>query len=369
MERSTSPLTVFSSRSSSSHDVDNSLPLTQGRFPLFDQHADREAYFLLVGDAYTQLLGIAPEITREHSLSHYDRLSIALTVAQVSQVTPLSTFYAKQLAPLHCPHNTRESNQRLAQITEHARLLAWDPTRSSKQNLRALRAVKLSYPDIVTLSQIIGLVCLQARLIAGTSALSGHPLPSEPTIFPSLELSGLPAELSAAWRPWLPLGADASLSPIAVCGAPSGLAIALMLVSMHNGEAADVSTQLFTDGYNCSDRLRQPLRELAFLVSARLNGCRRGSQHHARRYLLLSKHRLQADAVLADPVSAIAQCSRRERAIIQASITLSQTPYRFTPEHVASLNQSGLTHGEILELIIALATGAWSQRLLVSLGE
>ncbi|TBL36873.1 peroxidase [Hafnia alvei] len=370
MERPNSPLTVFSSRHNAPpSDTDNHRHLAQGRFPLFNERTERDAYFQRVGDVYTQLLGSEPEVSREHSLSRYDRLSIALTVAQVSQVTPLSAFYAKQLAPLHCPHNTRESNQRLAQITEHARLLAWDPTRSTKQTLRALRSVKLSYPDIVTLSQIIGLVVLQSRLIAGTAALSGYLLPSEPRIFPTLELAPLTEATSAAWRPWLPLGADATLAPVAICGAPSGLAIVLMLINMHDGEGVDTSSEIFSDGYNCSDLLRQPLRELAFLVSARLLGCHRSSQHHARRFLLLSKHRQQADAVLADPVAALAQCSRREQAIIQASLTLTQTPCLFSPEHIASLTQSGMSAAEILELIIALATGAWSQRLLVSLGE
>jgi uncharacterized protein YciW len=61
-------------------------------------------------------------VNRLQTFSAYDRLSTALTVAQVYGVQRLCNHYAARLAPLPGP-DSRESNRRLAQITQYARQL------------------------------------------------------------------------------------------------------------------------------------------------------------------------------------------------------------------------------------------------------
>lgn len=329
----------------------------------------RQPFFHLIERCYRQLFSPDPVLDREHTLSRYDRLSAALTVAQVTQLQPLCSFYAAQLAPLDYPHNNREGNNRLTQMTQHARLLAWDPARTGAQNIQALRQVRFTPFDIVTLSQIIGFVSLQARMIAAMAALNGENLPPALDELPVPALASPQAQPSAAWRPFLPLAPAADYRPRPVCGAPQGLAFAMMLLDMHSAGAAQESLALFGEGFNCNGRLRQPLRELAFLMSARINQCAHSSHHHLTRYLLLSKHRSQAEAVYQDPFSAVTQCGRRDQAVIRASLTLAQTPARFSPQMLAALRQAELSDTEAQELIIAVATAAWTQRLLISLGE
>lgn len=66
---------------------------------------------------------------RLHTFSTYERMSTALTAAQVFGVQRLCRYYAARLAPLPGPDASRESNQRLAQITQYARQLAGSPLR------------------------------------------------------------------------------------------------------------------------------------------------------------------------------------------------------------------------------------------------
>ena len=70
-------------------------------------------------------------VNRLQTFSAYDRLSTALTVAQVYGVQRLCNHYAARLAPLPGPDSSRESNRRLAQITQYARQLAASWTKSA----------------------------------------------------------------------------------------------------------------------------------------------------------------------------------------------------------------------------------------------
>ncbi|MBD5702387.1 CMD domain-containing protein, partial [Citrobacter freundii] len=66
-------------------------------------------------------------LNQMHTFSAYERMSTALTVAQVYGVQRLCNHYAARLTPLPGPDSSRESNHRLAQITQYARQLASSP--------------------------------------------------------------------------------------------------------------------------------------------------------------------------------------------------------------------------------------------------
>ncbi|EAA9517870.1 CMD domain-containing protein [Salmonella enterica subsp. salamae] len=103
---------------------------------------------------------------RLHTFSAYERMSTALTAAQVLGVQRLCRHYAARLAPLPGPDASRESNQRLAQITQYARQLAGSPSVINTRAREQLAEVGLTARDTVLINQIIGFVGFQARVAA-----------------------------------------------------------------------------------------------------------------------------------------------------------------------------------------------------------
>ncbi|EIG6899909.1 CMD domain-containing protein [Salmonella enterica] len=90
----------------------------------------------------------------------------ALTAAQVFGVQRLCCHYAARLAPLPGPDASRESNQRLAQITQYARQLAGSPSVINTRAREQLTEVGLTARDTVLINQIIGFIGFQARVAA-----------------------------------------------------------------------------------------------------------------------------------------------------------------------------------------------------------
>ena len=123
-----------------------------------------------------QLFPLSLPVNRLRTLSAYDRLSTALTVAQACGVQRLCNHYAALLAPLPGPDSSRESNRRLAQITQYARQLASSPDVIDDKARNQLDEVGLSTYDIVVINQIIGFIGFQARVVAVFQALLGHPV-------------------------------------------------------------------------------------------------------------------------------------------------------------------------------------------------
>lgn len=103
---------------------------------------------------------------RLHTFSAYERMSTALTAAQVFGVQRLCRHYAARLAPLPGPDASRESNQRLAQITQYARQLAGSPSVINTRAREQLAEVGLTARDTVLINQIIGFVGFQALVAA-----------------------------------------------------------------------------------------------------------------------------------------------------------------------------------------------------------
>ncbi|WP_233277636.1 CMD domain-containing protein, partial [Salmonella enterica] len=103
---------------------------------------------------------------RLHTFSAYERMSTALTAAQVFGVQRLCRYYAARLAPLPGPDASRESNQRLAQITQYARQLAGSPSVINTRAREQLAEVGLTARDTVLINQIIGFIGFQARVAA-----------------------------------------------------------------------------------------------------------------------------------------------------------------------------------------------------------
>lgn len=139
---------------------------------------------------------------RLHTFSAYERMSTALTAAQVFGVQRLCRHYAARLAPLPGPDASRESNQRLAQITQYARQLAGSPSVINTRAREQLAEVGLTARDTVLINQIIGFVGFQARVAAIFQAFCRLPVRELPG--QEMQLFARAARFQnpqATWRP------------------------------------------------------------------------------------------------------------------------------------------------------------------------
>lgn len=309
--------------------------------------AARDLSHILLPDTLTASL--------THTLTLYDRLSTALTVAQVAGVQRLCNHYSARLNPLPGPDSSRESNNRLTQITQYARQLAMQPSLITANSINALDAVGLTEPDIVTLNQLVGFVSYQARVVAALQAMMGLPVRWIPGVAPPPDADVALFEQPAAWQPVLkPVElryANAQqLAAITFCQGLEGWDDDLWLW-VHDAQAL----------YGCAT-LRQRLNEhvsedevLAQAVSARILGCRRQFNQHAGRYreALLQDLEKAADAT----------------PLIAVSAQLVRLPERFSAAHLQPLVNAGWETERIFQLLHTVAFASWHDRVLMALGE
>ncbi len=140
-----------------------SLPLRQALLPVSKHTAA----------IYSRLFPESPCPDERCSLTLYDRLSIALTVAQLTDISLQCDFYANHLSPLAGPSGTKENNNRLTEITQYARQLACCPATASPPAISRLLNVGLTATDVLTLHHLCGFVRWQSRMMAGIMALAG----------------------------------------------------------------------------------------------------------------------------------------------------------------------------------------------------
>ncbi|SFN30488.1 N-terminal domain of uncharacterized protein YciW-containing protein [Candidatus Pantoea varia] len=292
---------------------------------------------------------IATSLT--HTLTLYDRLSTALTVAQVAGVQRLCNHYSARLNPLPGPDSSRESNNRLTQITQYARQLAMQPELINASAITALDAVGLTEPDIVTLNQVIGFVSYQARVVAGLQALQAQPVRWLPgsTAPPDAEPSGF--DQPACWQPVLkPLelryASAEQLAAVTRCQSLSGMLEAVWLLA-HDPSALYGWAQL-----------RQHLSHentLGEATAARILGSRWA-------FRLLAGNDVLIEGV--DEVS-----KGEEQQIIALAAQLTRSPERFSAAHLQPLMEAGWEAKALFALIQSVAIGNWNSRLFYALGE
>ncbi|HDU8661386.1 TPA: peroxidase-related enzyme [Serratia liquefaciens] len=311
------------------------------------------------------------ELSRTVTLSPYDRLSTALTVAQVTGVQSLCSHYAARLAPLYSPDASRESNIRLAQITQYARQLASQPTLICSKALQQLSDVGLSPTDIVTFSQIIGFVSYQARVVAGVAALAGRPTGVVPG-FPNIaDAEGIVfTEEELAWQARLPVvvpeEARAEQLDVLDQSHPDARSESYYLLLAHDAPALRERNGVFNsinaDGYGLSARLKA----LATLAVSRINGSRYCAATVAQD--------IQQEELVGALFNSIEQGLEStndpvNQAVIRVATDLTRTPEKFTPRSVQPLFNSGFNQAQALDVILTGALYAWENRLRQTLGD
>ena len=365
------------------HETQTSLPAQ--RAPLMPEAATIEDRFLLglaqqaEGELNTLLQQVQPALlasrdlyqllfpselttTLSHTLTLYDRLSSALTVAQVTGVQRLCNHYAARLNPLPGPDSSRESNHRLTQITEYARQLASQPTLIDALSVQRLDDVGLSAPDIITLGQIVGFVSYQARVVAGVHALMALPVRWMPgvTIPPDATREHFLQPL--AWRPALPplelrYAAPEQLEALTFCQPLAELETGAWLFA-HDGKALYGWGRLI----NQLEKARSSVDStLAAAVTSRING----SVSCFERY---SAGREWRTALEESVEQALSEANGSQQAVMSLAAQLTRSPERVNAAHIQPLKDAGLTITQIFDIILSVAAASWGNRLVQGLG-
>ncbi|MFB4339334.1 oxidoreductase [Pantoea sp. CS_6] len=291
------------------------------------------------------------DVTLTHTLTLYDRLSSALTVAQVTGIQRLCNHYSARLNPLPGPDSSRESNNRLTQITQYARLLAMQPTLITADSVRALHAAGLSEADIVTLNQLVGFVCYQARVIAGIHALLNMPVRWIPGMSPAPDAPATDAP--GVWQPVLkPLepryASEAQHKAVAQCQTSSAPEDALWLLAH--------APALLEHWYKLNHQ-----EETVFTVGVEATAAS----------LLGNRWRPPSLTPCSGQAGAFdnANLTDADRAVSALTALLTRQPERFCAADLQPLQESGWSVADQFALIQAIARANWNSRLFYACGE
>ncbi|RJT16164.1 CMD domain-containing protein [Rahnella inusitata] len=336
-------------------------------------NASRACYDVLFPDSL--------KVSRTETLSLYDRLSSALTVAQVSGVQPLCSHYAARLAPLSSPDASRESNIRQTHITQFARLLATQPTLITPPMLSQLNDVGLSTQDIVTFTQLIGFVSYQARVLAILNGLRGRAAAVLPG-FPSpegCEQKGYSLAM-LQWSSRLPEVAPESASQhqqdVLDLIAPDARSSSFYTLLVHNADALSEFSAVFNNIMQAGERPKAAWRELAAVATSELNGCLYCAGIHGRLYLEAEGRTELIEQLFEatyrdEVVDAVSQkqAGSAEAALLESVIALTRTPERFDARLLHGLSDAGYTATQSLDILLTAALFSWSNRLIQTLGD
>ncbi|MFB0713325.1 CMD domain-containing protein [Buttiauxella noackiae] len=337
-----------------------------------DQLTSQYAWLSVARDISECLLPENSPVTRLHTLSCYDRLSTALTVAQVYGVQRLCNHYAARLAPQPGPDSSRESNRRLTQITQYARQLASQPTLIDDISRQQLDEVALSVNDMVTFNQLIGFIGFQARVIAVFQALQSLPV----RWLPGLDTQqDAPTELfldgDKVWQPGLPQVEPGYANTLQLdvhndCLSQNILQEMSWLL-LHDATAFSLFGQIThlllpPSDQACDDQI------LVGLLTARINGsvsCFTGFAKAWRGESGLPETMRNGERAL----QAWSHNHPREHAIIQAVRVLTRAPGSFSAAQLQPLFEQGFSKGEALQLLVSSGLYGWINRLKIGLGN
>lgn len=290
------------------------------------------------------------------TLCGYDRLSTALTVAQVYGVQRLCNHYAARLAPQPGPDASRESNRRLTQITQYARQLAATPWLIDVSCCAQLEEVGLTSRDIVTFVNIIGFIGYQARMVAVMQAYDSQPV----RWLPGMEnQADAPAERFSAFAP-----GESTVAPTAhEATAPAGN-------SAHHPES--LAHCFFQDkvAFNALIGLANsaPAADDAALVSL-LSARASGSGGCFYRCAGDCDDATLPGAVQAGDAALAAWSidQPRQRAVVQTAQLLIRCPGRFGHDALASMHDIGISPNDAARLLHWVALCGWLNRLRIGL--
>ncbi|MDM3274795.1 CMD domain-containing protein [Citrobacter sp. Ce119] len=302
-----------------------------------------------------------------HTFSAYERMSTALTVAQVYGVQRLCNHYAARLTPLPGPDSSRESNHRLAQITQYARQLASSPAVIGARDRQHLDAVGLTTSDTILMNQIIGFVGFQARIVALFQAWSGHPVRRIPGL--DIQQFAHAAPFNATNTTWhaapFPIEKHPGLDEAATRRYPNELqALAPLLI--HSPVILDLLATLISS----TRRSAVPARafSLTVLMTSRINGSVACFNEHTH----TANELAEVIALLRLDERELQRWEQRhpvERVTLQAVQWLTRAPDRFSAALLTPLFDQDISSEQAINLLAWSGLCGWLNRLKIALGE
>lgn len=310
-------------------------------------------------------------LTQLHTFSAYERMSTALTVAQVYGIQRLCNHYAARLTPLPGPDSSRESNHRLAQITQYARQLAYSPAVINARDRQHLDEVGLTTCDIILINQIIGFVGFQARVVAILQAYFGHPVRRIPGLdIQQYAQASLFNNADAQWhaaafqveiippRESLPdrssqNGRFPELHALVPMLAHSPTVLALLQSLLTSTLRADAPSRAFS---------------LAALLTSRINGSVACFNEQAG----LAHQLTDIITILRLDERELQRWEQRhpvERVTLQAVQWLTRAPDRFSAALLTPLFEQGVSSEQAINLLAWSGLCGWLNRLKIALGE
>ncbi|ECI4594713.1 CMD domain-containing protein [Salmonella enterica subsp. salamae] len=300
---------------------------------------------------------------RLHTFSAYERMSTALTAAQAFGVQRLCRHYAARLAPLPGPDASRESNQRLAQITQYARQLAGSPSVINTRAREQLAEVGLTARDTVLINQIIGFVGFQARVAAIFQAFCRLPVRELPgQEMQRFARAALFQNPQATWRPADSLVEYPPAHTKARRQYSSSQCQMMAPVLLHDPSSFALLERILTSTLHPASP--PSLLPLITLLTSRINGsaacfneqaAQPGEWHRAVITL-----RLEDDDIARWEL---------EPALTQAIQWLTRAPDRFSAAHFSPLLTRVGSSEQAINMLGWCGVCGWLNRLKIALGE
>ncbi|MEF8688544.1 UNVERIFIED_CONTAM: peroxidase-related enzyme [Comamonas sp. A-3] len=373
--------------------IDRLAGLEQGS-PTFTTRHEREKVALATQACEDLLLGNQ----LDSALTQAERLVLAAEQARVSGVTVLEAEYrarAEALGDAITPElrsildqpGAQTGNARLDAMLHFVRTLALNPAQSDQAALLAIPAAGLSLNDTVLLAQLIGFVAYQARLLAGVKAMgelggvteapAAQPVDAAPFVHPAnlpppgepLRRNGFTSK-TLDWKAWLqvldPDTATPEQQQVLEVSHPKAKSMDFYLLLARQPQVLLERSQAFNAIMYAPGGLSRAEREVAATAVSRSNGCVYCASVHAQRFEQLAKRNDVMAQLFDEPETA--GTNARERAIIQASLTLTRAPGGFGPQNLQPLRDAGLTDLEILDMLHSAALFGWANRLMLNLG-
>jgi len=325
-----------------------------------------------------------------------ERLLVALRIAELSGCPALVAHYRGQLQGLpvltadeQAALAGRAAGGRLQAVLAFASTLTTRPVDGDQAALRTLPAAGLHTANVVALAQLIAYVAYQVRVLVGLQALQAMgpvetaPAPAAdgavaPFVHPAhLPKPGEPVRIKGytsetlGWKAWLPVLdlAQATAAQLAILESshPQAKTSHYYLLLAYQPRILEERSTVFNAIMYAPGGLSRAERELATAAVSRINGCVYCASVHAQRFEQLTKRNDVICQLFDEPRGA--GTTARERAIVQASIALTEAPDRFTAADLQPLRAAGLSALEMLDLVHAIAIFAWANRLMLNLGE
>ncbi|ELF0331190.1 CMD domain-containing protein [Salmonella enterica] len=300
---------------------------------------------------------------RLHTFSAYERMSTALTAAQVFGVQRLCRYYAARLAPLPGPDASRESNQRLAQITQYARQLAGSPSVINTRAREQLAEVGLTARDTVLINQIIGFIGFQARVAAIFQAFCRLPVRELPG--QEMQRFARAARFQNPQTIWRPAASLVEYPPAhtKVRRQYSSSQCQMMApVLMRDPSSFALLERILTSTLHTASP--PSLLPLITLLTSRINGSaacfnEQATQLGAWRRAVITLRQEDDD---------IARWEL-EPALTQAIQWLTRAPDRFSAAHFFPLLTRGVSSEQAINMLGWCGVCGWLNRLKIALGE